>query len=174
MNDGNEMTKDTKHMLARLERVLDTYGPESARWPASEREPLMALSRTEPEGRRLLAEAQALARVMDALPPVSANDALKARIVTAAISDPEHDARVVPISAGMKSFPRTDAPEPFRKVWPAAALAASFAIGLYLGVAGIGGQTFETAVRISGLSSAGGESDNIHWLEDGSGSEDVL
>lgn len=175
MNDGNEMTNNIKHQLARLEQVLDVFGPDRARWPESERAALTELARTEPEGRRLLAEAQALAQAMDALPPVSASDALKARIVAAAVDDPARDARVVPISVGSRPSRRLGAPRPFITAWPAAALAASFALGLYLGVAGIGGQAVQGVFRISGFTAATGEIDSGAWLDEAvADTEDVL
>jgi hypothetical protein len=168
--------KDTKKQIARLEQVLDTFGANPARWPVSDRAALEVLVETQHQARRLLDEAQALERVMDVAPMVKASDALKARIVTAAINDPEREASVVPISAS------PDRPEYSLRarraalMWPAAALAASFAFGLYLGVSGVGGQAFEDAFQISAISGSGGDADTISWLDDSNGSdaEDLL
>lgn len=157
---------DTKKQLARLEYVLDTFGASPARWPAPERAALEQLVETQNQARKLLSEAQALERVMDAAPVIKASDALKARIVTTAVNDPVHEASVVPIMASPgRSGHSIHAPR-ITLMWPAAALAASFAFGLYLGVSGVGGQAFEGTFQIAAINSAGGDAEAISWLDD--------
>lgn len=168
------MTKNSEQKLARLELVLDVYGPDNTRWPADERPQLMSLCETDPQARRLLAEANALSQVMNAAPKVSASDDLKARIVAAATSDPSHQAKVVPISTARSRSDGPNVSRRFAPVWPAAALAASFAFGLYLGVAGVGSPAVEGAMRVSGLAGTVNDTDGITWLEEGADSEDVL
>jgi hypothetical protein len=161
------MTKDIRFELARLEQVLDTFGAEPSRWPEPERCSLEHILKTQPAARQLHAEASALARVMDAVPAISASDALKARIVAAAVTDPVRDARVVPITASPASLARHGKSSGVSTIWPAAALAASFAFGLYLGVAGIGGQAFQGAFQVSGLGGNPSDAEGITWLDDG-------
>lgn len=165
------MTKDIRLELARLEQVLDTFGAEPLRWPEPERHSLEQLLKTQPAARQLHAEASALERVMDAVPAFAASDALKARIVAAAVSDPVRDARVVPITASPAPLPRHGKGSGVSAIWPAAALAASFAFGLYLGVAGVGGQAFQGAFQVSGLVGNPADAEGITWLDDGAGPE---
>lgn len=169
-----KMTKNSKQKPARLELVLDIYGPDKMRWPADERAELTSLFETDPQARRLYAEAKALSHAMNAVPKVSASDDLKARIAAAAANDPTHEAKVVPISTGRNRSVGSHVPDPFAPVWPAAALAASFALGLYLGIAGVGSPAVEGAMHVSGLAGTGTDTDGIIWLEDGADSEGVL
>lgn len=168
--------KDTKTQITKLAEVLDIYGANPSRWPAQERAGLEVLVKTQSQAQALLGEAQALEQVMASAPALRASDALKARILTAAASDSEREARVVPITAA----PVRSGPSPRVQratlIWPAAALAASFAFGLYLGVAGFGGQTFDGAFQIATINGSGGDADSISWLDDGTSSdaEDLL
>ncbi len=163
--------RDIKKQIARLEQVLDIYGANPGRWPVAERAGLEVLVETQPQAQRLLGEAQALEQVMASSPAHKASDTLKARIVAAAVKDTEREARVVPITAAsVRSGPSLDKRRA-RLIWPAAALAASFAFGLYLGVAGIGGQTFDGALQIALINGSGGDADTISWLDDSTGTE---
>jgi len=168
--------KDTKNDLARLAEVLDTFGADPARWPVSERAALEALAGTQDQARRLIGEAQALERVMDAAPELRASNALKARIVSAAANDPVREARVVPITASPVRSGHSLRVRRASLIWPAAALASSFVFGLYLGVSGVGGQVFEGAFQVAAINGAGGDAEAISWLEDDSGpdAEDLL
>lgn len=168
--------KDTKKYLARLEEVLDTFGADPARWPVSERAALEALAETQDQARRLIGEAQALERVMDSAPALKASDALKARIVAAAANDPVREARVVPITTSPGRSGHSLRVRRAALMWPAAALAASFAFGLYLGVSGVGGQAFESAFQVAAINGAAGDAEAFSWLEDDSGpdAEDLL
>ncbi len=75
-------------------------------------------------------------------PAGRADAALKARIVQAALDGGSRDARVVPLSAARARQERGSGFGSGRTaLWPAAALAASFALGLYLGIAGVGTTT---------------------------------
>ncbi len=161
MNEG----KNTQQQLARLERVLDIFGADADRWPAHERGALRAFIETNPDARQLLGEARALARVLDAAPASKASAPLKARIVAAAIEDTGRGARVIPIHTARSRSVQAMPARRVRAMWPAAALAASFAFGLYLGVAGIGATVVDGAFQVASNS---GE-DTIFWLEDGAG-----
>lgn len=164
-----------KKDIARLEEVLEVFGANTARWPVAERTALELLVETQGEARRLFGEMQALERVMDVAPTLNASDALKARIITAAITNSDHEPRVIPLRPASVDEDHSNSAHRVTTLWPAAALAASLALGLYLGVSGVGGQAFESAIQISSISNAG-DSDNISWVDDGNGSdaEDLL
>ena len=168
--------RDPKKQIARLVEVLDTFGANPARWPVSERTALETIVNTQHQARKLLGEAQALEHVMDAAPVVKASAALKARIVAAATIDPVREASVVPITASPGRSGHSLRARRIALIWPAAALAASFAFGLYLGVSDLGGQAFEGAIRVAGINVSGGDADTISWLYDRAGpdEEDLL
>lgn len=170
------MDKDIKKDLARLSELLDIYGPDAMRWPTDGRNELQSLLQSHPEGRRMLREAQALSQVMDAAPSMTASTDLKAGILAAALGDKDHEAQVIPIAAGRKHRESTEDVQRLGKLWPAAALAASFAVGLYLGVSGVGGQTFDSAFQFAALTSTTSDTDTDSWLDNGSGGfvEDLL
>ena len=169
------MTQDQNAQLkrARLETVLDTFGSDPNRWPAHERGALEAFIETDADARRLLGEALALTRVMQAAPASKASAGLKSRIAAAINEDTGRGARIVPIQAA-----RTRSAQPLsmrrrhRAVWSAAALAASFAFGLYMGVAGIGATTLDSAFQIAPNGTSGGDAGSISWLEDGAGADE--
>ena len=159
--------KKSRSEFVRLESVLDTFGADPGRWPAGDRRALEALVEKDADARRLFGEARAVARVMDAAPVPEASDALKSRIVAAAIKDAGGDARVVPIENARIRKPHSLSVRRGVAIWPAAALAASFAFGLYLGVAGIGGTTLDGAFEIAMTGASGNDTDSISWLDDG-------
>jgi hypothetical protein len=165
--DGN-----TKKTLERLEDVLDTFGADSNRWPEAERTMLETLIRTNKPAARLVDEAKALARMMDAAPSLRANTELSARIVTAAIDDAVREAKIVPLALkrGRASLPFST--RNTASVWPAAALAASFAFGLYMGIAGYGGTALEGVFQIALIESSADDANSISWLEDSTGGEE--
>lgn len=167
---------DIRAQLGRLEEVLDIYGANPARWPERERAGLEALAKTQGRARVLVGEAQALEKVMAAAPLLSASDGLKARIVSAAANDRERQARVVPITAKPVRSGALARARRATLIWPAAALAASFAFGLYLGVAGVGGPAFDGAFQIAAMDEAGADADAASWLDDGASTdaEDLL
>jgi hypothetical protein len=85
--------------ISELERLLDMYGAERTRWPAEGRASAALLVASDPAARRLLAEAEALDRVLDRAPaplPVQAEAALAERIVAAAQRSP----RIVRLPGG--------------------------------------------------------------------------
>jgi hypothetical protein len=115
-------------MRTRLAEVLAAYGADPARWPAAERDGLMALAEREPD---LLAEAreidQVLARAGAAVVPAGAAARLLARA-----GQQRRPATVTP-------FDRTSVKAP-PSIWSwgaAAALAASFGLGIFLGTTNI-------------------------------------
>lgn len=176
MTAKKPMTKRENNDLKRFEEILDAYGAARSRWPESERKTLERLLERDARARRMLDEAQALERVIGMAPGMTASEGLKGRIVAAAVTDREKEARVVPIGVGSHTA-NDPAAARVRTYWPAAALAASFAFGLYLGMVGLGAQAYDGAVEVSGLSSDVSEWGGVsYWLDygSGSGSEGIL
>ncbi len=71
--------------LTELESVLDTFGGDPARWPASKRERMKGFAATDKEARRLLREAEALDAVLTRAAglPVGSTARLAERIAAA-------------------------------------------------------------------------------------------
>lgn len=176
MTANENMSKKSKIDLKAFEAILDTYGSDRLRWPRSSRSALDNFIDGSDAARQLLKEAEALDRVLSSSASVVASDALKGRIMASVGSDESHSAKVVPITAARAKAAQSYQVNRMRGYWPAAALAASFAFGLYLGIAGVGSQTFEGAVQVSGLVTGNGDSENSSWLDLGSASaaEDIL
>jgi hypothetical protein len=111
-------------MRTRLAEVLAAYGADPARWPSSERDRLRPLLDKEPG---LLAEASEIDRVLaKAIPPAPSTHG-KAQLL-ARIAQEKQTVNVVPFE------PVRTRPRPSIWSWgTAAALAASFAFGIFLG-----------------------------------------
>lgn len=112
-------------LKTRLAEVLAAYGADPARWPAAERAGLEALVRKEPG---LLAEAREIDRVL-ARAPVPQIPAGAAARLLARVGESRPAPNVVP-------FDRPARPAQKPSIWSwgaAAALAASFACGIFLG-----------------------------------------
>ena len=81
------MMKSEKRLaeLTALENILDTFGGDTARWPAEKRAELESLADTDDDGARLLREARALDAVLmrAAGPPVGNTSVLADRIFAA-------------------------------------------------------------------------------------------
>lgn len=84
------MTMDARMTYAEFEQLLAVYGSDRARWPVEARKAAAQLVSASSEARRLLAETEALDRVLDRapLPPLSGEAALSARILAAAQRSP--------------------------------------------------------------------------------------
>lgn len=132
-------TMNGERDLTRLDEVLSIHGADAARWPAGERDALAALVRDDTAAARLAREAAALDKVLALAPAGKASDALKNRIVAAAIADGAREAKVVPMSAA-RSSSRSAFGSGRETIWSATAMAACFALGLYLGIAGAGSE----------------------------------
>jgi hypothetical protein len=136
--------------IAEFERLLDVYGSDRARWPVEARASAGQLVARDKVARRLLAEAEALDRALETapLPSLAREAALADRIIAAARRSP----RMVPAAPAAAAaapgparvvgnvislpvaHPRT--PWPVRRATGGAAglLAASLALGLFLGL----------------------------------------
>ena len=165
---SKETGKDAQ--LKHFDEVLAIYGADPARWPEGEREALRALISSDRSAARAYEEAVALAKVMIHAPAGSPGPALKQRILEAAIADKTRDARVVPFPPAQRK-PDTAIDSGEGALWPAAAMAASFAIGLYLGVAGMGTTTVNQAIDMASFSAPIEETDNDAFMLDTNGSD---
>lgn len=176
MTANTNMNEKLKIDLTTLETILETYGSKRSKWPVAMREPLVHFIEGSEAAQKLVEETKALEHVMDMSPGMTANDALKERIIASAMAVPDGSAHIVPFPQSKQARPLTPSTGGRRLYWPAVAMAASFCFGLYLGVAGLGSQTFESAVQVSGLVSGNGDAESAPWLDlvAGTGTEDAL
>ncbi len=132
------MTNNIKTGMALLEETLDIYGADRTRWPLEVRRTLSGLLSDKAEARRLLAEGEALDRLLD-LAPALENErvvALASRIAAASRTTPRMAATA-------------NVPVPKKAAWPARramsgmALAASLVLGIMTG------QSVEMAPAVS-------------------------
>ena len=123
------MTRESKQIeefdIQRFQQILDSYGSNADRWPATEREAALALLRTSPDAQKLCGEAGDLDRILDLAESPEPTPALATRIVAAARQAPGWRERLTAIGSEIW---------PFGSQWQAAAIFASAAIlGLALG-----------------------------------------
>jgi hypothetical protein len=134
--------------IADFERLLDVYGSDRTRWPVEARASAGQLVARDKAARRLLAEAEALDRTLERapLPSLAEEAALADRILAAALRSP----RMVPIVKGdaaptarlaidnvvrlpsLRARPRWLSRTAFSGA--AGMLAASLALGVFLGI----------------------------------------
>jgi hypothetical protein len=160
INTSNTMT------IAEFERLLDVYGSDRSRWPAEARAGAGHLVARDGAARRLLAEAEALDRVLERapLPTLAQEAAIAERIIAAARRTP----RVVSVvKAGVRrsAAPRADnvvqlAGFRARAQWlaskstlggVASALAASLALGVFLGLSSLSQGVVPAVEQMTGI-----------------------
>ena len=157
------MTKMNKRAEDReaLERLLDIYGADRTRWPARERLRFAGVISEDKTAAHMLAEADALDRLLEQAPRASSADveALKERIMAAALRAKAPQLAVV--AGGKTVASKVAAGRPAvgvrfaRGEWPAAAmLAASLVLGVMLGSTGSLDSTFQEVAEVTGLRSA--------------------
>lgn len=154
--------RQSKEMDA-LERLLEVYGADRTRWPARERLRFASLVTDEPEAQRLMAEAAALDRLLDA-PSAAGHEqeqALAGCIMAAARAQqhkPLSASDVEPAVSNIVKLPawvrRPQIAGTFgASEWPAAGLlAASLVLGVMLGSAGTLDSTMQEVAEVAGLS----------------------
>lgn len=126
------MTKGDEGRLADLQSALDAFGADRTRWPARVRHELSSFVAANADAQRLLREAEAFDRLLDAAPTLGPDkiDALVGRICAAAERQPRavhaNEPRAAE-SAWISGFGRRE------QTWAAAALAASLVIGIFAG-----------------------------------------
>lgn len=121
-----------------FERLLDTHGADRTRWPLSCRANAAALADTDPQARRLLAEATALEEVLAHACRVDADDramaALADRIMAATHDVPGAGVRRALLVPTLATVADARPIQRDRGVWRGAALlAASLMIGVFVG-----------------------------------------
>ncbi len=136
-------TKHTReYLLKELEEALALAGPYPRRWRAACCARLSAFIETDHEAARLFAEARALDRVLCYAPEGKPGATLEGCILRAAFQSPQNRGlpRGIEIRLGgnarsrMQQFPFR---VPSRSFWgEAALLAASLAVGIYIGMSG--------------------------------------
>lgn len=141
------MAEDRSERREELQRVLDTYGSDRARWPASVRQRLEWLIDSDAASRRHVAEARALERVLDTAPTARPDrmTALADRIAARAAKMPDAPSALAsfkPIAAADNVVAlrpvgpvRRDLPVTQSAVRASALIAASLMAGLYFGAA---------------------------------------
>jgi hypothetical protein len=164
-NVSNTMT------IAEFERLLDVYGSDRTRWPTEARASAGQLVARDRAARRLLAEAEALDRALERapLPTLAREAALAERIVVAARRSPrmvpaaaaEHAGQAAPHAAGnvvMLPVPAGRRPWLSRAAvgGVAGALAASLALGIFLGLSGLSQGMVPAIEQATGLSLGAG------------------
>ena len=154
--------------MKRLEAVLDAFGPDAARWPEAERRELFEMIDQNAEAGRLFAEAEALARVMASAPSLTASQALKARILKGTRIDHSTAVRSRPTSGVLQGIWASW--RPLVPAIPTAGLmAASLAVGLYLGAIGLAQPVFEGALDYAQMN--GDEEDEVSLFVAPNGSD---
>ena len=149
---GNTMT------LTEFERLLEIYGSDRTRWPVAARASAGQLVTRLPAARRLLAEAEALDRVLERAPMTSLarEAALAERIVAAARRSP----RMVATSAATRP-PAGEGELPNQPRWwltprtafggAAGALAASLVLGVLIGLSGLPQSVLPALEQMTGI-----------------------
>jgi hypothetical protein len=131
---------NTNMTLIEFERLLDVYGGDRTRWPMEARAAAAHLVARDVDAQRLLAEAEALDRVLERapLPALAKEAALADRIVAAAQRSP----RIVKLGGARPAEPAAPAAARARRlplrfssanVGAAALLVASLMIGVVIG-----------------------------------------
>ncbi len=152
--------------LKRLEEVLEIYGPDATRWPADECGRLEELAANEPAGRRLLAEARALAEVMAHAPEGVARRELRMAILAAAMTAGNGRGAAKPASLLEAAWRWFGGESGLAAAWQPAVMAAALALGVYLGVSGLTQPVFEQAVTMASLDSVAAETENLFAADD--------
>lgn len=130
--------------LADFERLLDIYGGDRTRWPADGRAAAAQLVSRDAKARRILAEAEALDRVLERapLPSLAVEAGLAERIVAAAQRSPRIVGSAGEMAAAATAGAGTPAQQQARRgrradLRAAALLAASLLVGIFIGASGV-------------------------------------
>lgn len=150
--------------IAEFERLLDVYGSDRARWPVEERACAGHLVARDRTARRLLAEAEALDRTLERapLPSLAKEAALADRILVAARRSPRmvaagktdaagavHRAGNVVSLAALRGRTSWRSRTAFGSA--AGMLAASLALGVFLGLSSLSQGVLPALEEVTGL-----------------------
>lgn len=145
----------TEMTLEEFDELLAVYGGDRTRWPIEERAAAGRLLARDPRAQRLLAEAEALDRVLDATPaPAVDLDALARRIEAAA-----HGSLRLAVSTPPADLPLRQVPAPLWKrmlsaepaKFGALVTAASLALGILIGLSGQLQSVLKPVQQLTGL-----------------------
>jgi hypothetical protein len=152
--------------LAEFARLLDVYGADRARWPAAARAAVAHLVSRDAGARQLLAESEALDRVLQnaPVPALAVEAALAERIVAAALRSPRMvklpDAQPATPGAAPAAAMSPAATRPRRLLSrPAGAagfLAASLVVGVVIGQLSLPRHLVPALAELAGLGSDSG------------------
>jgi hypothetical protein len=159
----------TSMTVAEIGQLLDVYGADRMRWPTEARTAAAQLVARDAEARRLLAEAEALDRVLGSapVPGLVVEAALAERIVAAAQRSPRivklEEARPVAAAPVQAVGPPAAATAGPRRAWllgrqarAVGLLAASLVVGVVLGSSELTPQLLPELADMAGLTSDGG------------------
>jgi hypothetical protein len=155
--------------LAEFTRLLDVYGADRTRWPAEARATAAHLVARDAEARQLLAEAEALDRVLQSapVPALAVEAALAERIVAAAQRSPRivklPTVRPAAAAAAPAAAPPAYPDRPpqsrllRRRARAASFLVASLAVGVLIGQLSLPWQMVPELAELAGLASDRGD-----------------
>jgi len=160
--------------LTAFEQHLEVHGSRAARWPADSRQRFEPLLAKEVRARELLAEAEALERLLDRAPlPSSARiQALSDRI--AALAEDDAEARVPAPVVDLAAHRRAPPPAQGYRLKLASALAASLLVGIYIGTAPRVVSTVEAIASAVGLPADAESSDLVLFDDTAADDEDLI
>jgi hypothetical protein len=144
---GNTMT------LTEFERLLEVYGSDRTRWPVAARASAGQLVARVPSARRLLAETEALDRVLERAPMTSLarEAALAERIVAAARRSPRMVAKSAGAAPPSGSVVASEVRQPRWLGGAAGALAASLVVGVLIGLSSLSQSVLPALEQMTGV-----------------------
>ncbi len=148
------MNNSNKIKMERLQSVLERFGADSGRWPENEQE-LTGFVKETPQAATLYHETRALDQLLDkaAYLPEASSDLQQSILTDFTDLQAGEDDVVVPfLRAGNRA---KNAAYPKHNWMSAAAMAACFAVGIYLGGVGIGDWSLDLASDFANLASQG-------------------
>jgi len=128
--------QNQKQLFDLLDRTLETYGGDAARWPAGAQAKLSAFVRDDAEAQRRIADYRALDQVLGFAPKISdaRHAALADQIVSRAMRQPRAVTSADVVAAPTRSEPVKARISPWRnQALTAGALAASLLLGILAG-----------------------------------------
>jgi hypothetical protein len=121
-----EKTMQEPMTMERFRAIVEAYGASPAHWPADERAHAQAFLALHAEARALVNQEAMLDRLLDAVPAALPSAALRERLLPRRLPRP---GAAWPLRIFAALWPDASSP------WPAGVLAASTALGIFIGVA---------------------------------------